>query len=214
MTNAQLNSKAARKPTTMTKKKEIELARKFFDLIFREVENGEDVIYDFINPECRYKTLCDKLNNETVKEVLELGFKQKYGEEWHGGRGEQDNVNPLYDAKAVGNAAAMREVLEALSAWANIVKDNPKDKTAMECVGFVETVVSSALAAPPRNCDVGNEEEQAQRIDAFCKSHGTDQNGCYRCEECPLLEIDRCELKWAQMPYEANEKGEVDDSNG
>ena len=137
----------------MTKKKEIELARKFFDLIFREVENGEDVIYDFINPECRYKTLCDKLNNETVKEVLELGFKQKYGEEWHGGRGEQDNVNPLYDAKAVGNAAAMREVLEALSAWANIVKDNPKDKTAMECVEFIETVVSSALAEPPRNCD-------------------------------------------------------------
>ena len=77
--------------TIMTKKKEIEIARKFFDLIFREVENGEDVIYDFIDPECRYKTLCDQLNNETVKEVLELGFKQKYGEEWHGGKGENDD---------------------------------------------------------------------------------------------------------------------------
>lgn len=39
--------------------------------------------------------------------------------------------------KPIGNAAAMREVLEALSARANIVKDNPKDKTAMECVEFL-----------------------------------------------------------------------------
>ena len=61
----------------------------------------------------------------------------------------------------------------------------------------------NALSANPiRNIDVGTPEEQAQRIDAFCKSHGTDENGCYRCEECPLLGIDRCELKWAQMPYD------------
>lgn len=69
-----------------------------------------------------------------------------------------------------------------------------------------KTAIQKALAKPPRNCDVGDEEEQAQRIDAFCKSHGIDQNGCYRCEECPLLEIDRCELKWAQMPYESQNK--------
>lgn len=192
----------------MTKKKEIELARKFFDLIFREVENGEDVIYDFIDPECRYKTLCDKLNNETVKEVLELGFKQKYGEEWHEGKGEQDNVDPLYDAKAAGNAAAMREALKRLLNLAYEVQDlNSEDgpKTSVP-TQFIIDVTKSALSAPPRNCDVGNEEEQAQRMDAFCKSHGTDQNGCYRCEECPLLKIDRCELKWAQMPYESQNK--------
>ena len=134
----------------MTKKKEIELARKFFDLIFREVENGEDVIYDFIDPECRYKTLCDKLNNETVKEVLELGFKQKYGEEWHEGKGEQDNVDPLYDAKAAGNAAAMREALKRLLNLAYEVQDlNSEDgpKTSVP-TQFIIDVTKSALSAP------------------------------------------------------------------
>lgn len=67
----------------MTKKVEIELARKFFDCIFDEVENGEDVIYEFIDPECKHENLCDKLNNDTVKEVLALGFRQKYGVDWH-----------------------------------------------------------------------------------------------------------------------------------
>lgn len=188
----------------MTKKKEIELARKFFDLIFREVENGEDVIYDFINPECRYKTLCDKLNNETVKEVLELGFKQKYGEEWHGGRGEQDNVNPLYDVKAVGNAAAMREVLEALSAWANIVKDNPKDKTAMECVEFIETVVSSALAAPPRNCDVYPSVAEARNA-FICEQCEHPCGDCTVCDDDYAL-CRPCGIKWL---FEPAKKGDA-----
>lgn len=139
------------------------------------------------------------------------------------GKGEQDNVEPLYDAKAVGNAAAMREVLEALSAWANIVKDNPKDKTAMECVGFVETVVSSAVAAPPRNCDVGTSEDQGVRFKNFCRNHQfisvDSEDGfppMYVCsnESCPLHGYyiahgeDNCELAWAQMPYESqNGKG-------
>lgn len=67
----------------MNKQVEIELARKFFDHIFAEVENGDDVIYEFIDPECEHENLCDKLNNYTVKEVLALGFRQKYGTDWH-----------------------------------------------------------------------------------------------------------------------------------
>ena len=104
-----------------------------------------------------------------------------------------------------GNAAAMREALLLCyrvihcAMVAGVINRDDANK-AMDAY-------HAALAAPPRNCDVGNEKEQAQRIDAFCKSHGTDRNGYYRCEECPLLKIDRCELKWAQMPYEAEEGG-------
>lgn len=38
------------------------------------------------------------------------------------------------------------------------------------------------------------------------------------CDACPLwtsgLGGDNCQLKWAQTPYEADEKGEIDDANG
>ena len=198
-------SKAARNPTTMTKKKEIELARKFFDLIFREVENGEDVIYDFIDPECRYKTLCDKLNNETVKEVLELGFKQKYGEEWHGGKGEQDNVDPLYDAKAVGNAAeAMAKFREAYEFAEEFLRDYGTD---WKLHNKLCDMLKSALAAPPRQCDVGTAEGQVKRFTIFCKSQRLHSPGHadFCNPKCPCRDggdINLCALTWAQMPYE------------
>ena len=175
----------------MTKKKEIELARKFFDLIFREVENGEDVIYDFIDPECRYKALCDKLNNETVKEVLELGFKQKYGEEWHGGKGEQDNVDTLYDAKAVGNAAAMREEVAGIRNTANSAL------TALslgnDSSSFLWDIIrkcKAAVAKPPRNCDLplvvdGPVNSNADKAWLVFKRHNPDAHfsvsGLLRC---------------------------------
>lgn len=67
----------------MTKKKEIELARAYFNEVMNYLENADDTIYEFVDPECRYENLCDKLNFETEREVIALGFKQKYGVEWH-----------------------------------------------------------------------------------------------------------------------------------
>ena len=67
----------------ITEKKKIELARRFFELVFDDVEQGEDVIYEFLDPECRYgEELIDMFNNYTVKEVISIGFKQKYGVDW------------------------------------------------------------------------------------------------------------------------------------
>ena len=68
----------------------------------------------------------------------------------------------------------------------------------------------AALAKPPRNCDVGTVEEQQGRFLKFCDSHP--RGNCFG---CPALKMRaHCELAWAQMPYEADEKGEVDDTNG
>ena len=61
---------------------------------------------------------------------------------------------------------------------------------------------AKSLELPPRNCDVGTAEEQAKRMDVYCSMHGKDESGCYRCEKCKLIRVDRCELAWAQMPYE------------
>ena len=63
--------------------------------------------------------------------------------------------------------------------------------------------IDSILSTSSRNCDVGTAEEQAERMDKFCDSHG---HGCdghctYACENCEFVSVDRCELAWAQMPY-------------
>ena len=68
----------------------------------------------------------------------------------------------------------------------------------------IRDIAKAALATPDRNCDVGTAEEQAKRLDAFCDSHGHGFDGqkIYCCENCQLISVDRCELAWAQMPYE------------
>lgn len=60
------------------------------------------------------------------------------------------------------------------------------------------------IGRPRRNCDVGTPEEQAARMNKFCDSHGHGFDGhvTYACENCKFISMDRCELAWAQMPYE------------
>ena len=73
---------------------EIELARGFLDHAYALVEGGEDTIYELLDPECKYgDELIRRLNNNTVREILTLGFRAKYSEDWHEParkRGEQD----------------------------------------------------------------------------------------------------------------------------
>ena len=69
---------------SMDRTDEIELARRFLDYAYDLVEGGDDTIYELREPECKYgDTLVRRLNNDTVREILALGFKAKYGEDWH-----------------------------------------------------------------------------------------------------------------------------------
>ncbi len=72
-----------------------------------------------------------------------------------------------------------------------------------------KTAINAALSAPPRNCDVGTAEEQAERHKAYCRKHYTPDALGGNCRKCPLK--DRrgwsCQLAWAQTPYEAQEGG-------
>lgn len=98
----------------------------------------------------------------------------------------------------VGNAAAMREALEAArSALERMINMGTDDLKAYN-------KVCAALAAPPRNCDVGNPAEQAKRMDDYCASYDECIGVGWRCANCPLCSIDRCELAWAQMPCQAS----------
>lgn len=68
----------------MKKEDEIELAREFLDHAYALVEGGEDTIYELLDPVCKYgDELMRRLNNYTVREILALGFKAKYGKDWH-----------------------------------------------------------------------------------------------------------------------------------
>lgn len=69
--------------------------------------------------------------------------------------------------------------------------------------------LQKALDAPPRNCDVGTAEEQAKRFEDFCLKHigCAEETGGRHCVGCPLEKVSmkttqKCELYWAQMPYE------------
>lgn len=68
----------------MKKADEVELARRFLDHVYAMVEDGDDTVYEMLDPECKYgDALVRRLNNDTVREILALGFKAKYGEDWH-----------------------------------------------------------------------------------------------------------------------------------
>ena len=99
---------------------------------------------------------------------------------------------PVTDCHGL-NAAAMREALEKVKRlFDGRLMWQPDLRKLHEAV-------NAALAAPPRNCDVGTAEEQYERFLKFCES--------LNCERyCPLFKAESCELAWAQMPYDEVEK--------
>ena len=93
------------------------------------------------------------------------------------------------------NTAKLREaLLKANGVLIEAAHHNLTEEYINECLALIH----AALAAPPRNCDVGAVEEQEKRMDAFCVGR--------RCAECPIphknLNDTYCVLAWSQAPYE------------
>ena len=66
----------------ITEKTKPELAQRFFELVWKEIENGTDYIYEELDPECEYgAALCEEFNNDTILEVLRIGFRDKFGQD-------------------------------------------------------------------------------------------------------------------------------------
>lgn len=104
------------------------------------------------------------------------------------------------DCNHLGNADKMREALDSIYNKLETL-DVEADSYADEVIASVKSDIVDALSAPPRNCDVGTSEEQAERFHAFCKSN-KQPGDVYSCDSCRLNSIEDCELAWAQMPYE------------
>ena len=100
-----------------------------------------------------------------------------------------------------GNAAAMRDALMEIRVCAMSDYEPGADYLIDKC--------NAAFSAPPRNCDVGTAEEQIRRFNDYCNAHYGIKCNEPECGACPLwtsgLCGEDCLLKWAQMPYEAEE---------
>jgi hypothetical protein len=109
-----------------------------------------------------------------------------------------------------GDAAALREALEQLSDKVCDYLQKGLIQLPLPIEGLLKQA-RDALAAPPRQCDVGTAEEQIKRWEEFCLEHheywmpSTSLTAIQRCN-CPCLEGNGCNyFIWAQMPYEADE---------
>ena len=112
----------------------------------------------------------------------------------------------------VGNVAKMREALvetqSVIAKCMDILNRIPSgvpydgliDDVADEICDLRDSHVNPALSAPPRNCDVGTDEEQSRRYEELCDSHTCGS----RCglSGCPMYEYDCSPFAWEQMPYE------------
>lgn len=66
----------------LTEKTKTEFAQKFFELVWNQIEEGTDFIYEGIDPEDEYgDELCKLFNNDTILEVLRIGFREKFGQD-------------------------------------------------------------------------------------------------------------------------------------
>ena len=72
-----------------------------------------------------------------------------------------------------------------------------------ECVNGCEALrkAKAALAAPPRNCDVGTAEEQFERWIVLCGRYNDDCTGC-PCDDHTYASYANCFSNWAQTPYD------------
>lgn len=116
----------------------------------------------------------------------------------------EDGLHKRDKQSAPGNAAAMREALEEIHNEAqNICDYCDEQRIVSHRADKIERIVNTALAAPPRNCDVGTAEEQAERFEQFCLDNHSAEHLCSRCPLGKQLgnDVDMCQLHWAQMPY-------------
>ena len=107
-------------------------------------------------------------------------------------------IGRCFVIKSNGNAAKMREALsDACYAMFNFLKTQNGGYGEM---AKALDKAKAALAEPPRNCDVGTDEEQSRRYEELCDRHTCGS----RCSAsgCPMYEHDCSPFAWGQMPYE------------
>ena len=109
-----------------------------------------------------------------------------------------------------GNPAAIRDALnEAVSVLRACL--DPDFPPTYECLRATIDKCEAALAAPPRNCDVGAVRQQLGRFMKLCRSFPE----CAKCPYHRCVSLESCVIAWAQMPYEPkaeiSKEGKIND---
>lgn len=107
-------------------------------------------------------------------------------------------------SSAVGDVAKLREALAYLFTLIDMRK-LVLDCDETEEIYAVQVMLDecrAALAAPPRNCDVGTADEQFERFGQFCNRYDDDCTGCPCDTADSSWNFTNCFARWAQMPYE------------
>lgn len=112
------------------------------------------------------------------------------------------------------NKKALREALKVIRGMVNEELEDLKaisDEVRADFIS-IRGWCDHALAKPPRQCDMGTPDEQSERFENFCLKHigCAEETGGRHCVGCPLEKASKnitqkCELYWAQMPYEKGE---------
>ena len=116
---------------------------------------------------------------------------------------ETDNSGAvIYTNDNSGDAAKLREALVNISKYADCAAMRQHDTHTQHYIEQIRKWANAALAAPPRNCDVGTADEQAERYGRYCDKFTQNGMHCETCPCCGKIKFGRCEFAWAQMPYE------------
>ena len=115
-----------------------------------------------------------------------------------------DFMSPVGRVKPapVGNGAKMREALEQIRQKA--IATIPGSSIQKRTLDKFRLLASDALAAPPRNCDVGAVRQQLGRFMKLCRSFPE----CAKCPYHRCVGLESCVIAWAQMPYEKGGRNE------
>ena len=100
------------------------------------------------------------------------------------------------------NIKEMRQALEFIK-----LASDDYEKYGSTKAGALDVIYEkacAALAKPPRNCDIGSSDEQAERFAEFCDDEKGDR---LHCRNCRLCNAQDCALAWAQMLYEGDNDG-------
>lgn len=177
----------------------------------------EGLVREILQPGFPWKDICAKCRDGDIEPTL-----CAYYSEPNGCNSPTVGVHPTVGQSSAVGVAVMREALEDMR---NIVEEMRSDDCSkvspsilrrgwaniLECICVAMEV---ALSSPARNCDVGTANEQEMRFKRFCESHWDLNRHSSECAGCPIDEKrmgSECEFAWAQMPYEAEPKGETDE---
>ena len=98
------------------------------------------------------------------------------------------------------NVKAMRDALNEIRSRLSYLYGHIDGTFDLPALKEVYEIAGTALAAPPRNCDVGTPEDQHNRFMRFCDSKSMGYCWGRGCRKCIA--------QWGQIPYEG-ENAEV-----